>query len=369
MSLDDSEPKEQQAKEAQKEPDDDSNSEEEAAGGEWQQPTSCATLKAASHDNNSQLEATVGLLRHCRELDGFLATWREAYAELRGAVLELQTLTTSQSELTTSRFERRGQLTKANLAGRGRTDVAKDAEVELEFTSLAINNNSKTHLSTALGDVLGEAIGDVLGEADDKLGNIVNGRPSLINGKDRHGGHHSPHGSDDDSSSSFDLEVEEEWSKRISDMEARLREKEQYEDYDDDDDDDDDDDPVLYLPFLHSRPMAQILDRIEEVANEDVERTSDASCGNSAADTSDEDDSSRESSVSVERLWASVRQVAPTVPIGKTGDAPYFSPGGPHSLPGPKLPASFRTRGPMGPKEEGPLSKLMDAELLESDDD
>mmetsp|Transcript_11663 Transcript_11663/g.22589 ORF Transcript_11663/g.22589 Transcript_11663/m.22589 type:complete len:304 (-) Transcript_11663:362-1273(-) len=238
MSLDDSEPKEQQAKEAQKEPDDDSNSEEEAAGGEWQQPTSCATLKAASHDNNSQLEATVGLLRHCRELDGFLATWREAYAELRGAVLELQTLTTSQSELTTSRFERRGQLTKANLAGRGRTDVAKDAEVELEFTSLAINNNSKTHLSTALGDVLGEAIGDVLGEADDKLGNIVNGRPSLINGKDRHGGHHSPHGSDDDSSSSFDLEVEEEWSKRISDMEARLREKEQYEDYDDDDDDD-----------------------------------------------------------------------------------------------------------------------------------
>lgn len=343
MSLEDSEPKGRHGEE----PANDSNNEEEAADGERHQPTSRSTLEAARHDNNTQQEATVELLRHCRELDGFLESCREAYADLRGAVQELQALTTSPSQ-------RGGQLTEANFAGRALADAAKD-EAEFEFTSLAINT-SKTDLSAA--------IGDVFGEAEEKLGSVVNGRATL-NSKERSSGHHSPHGSDGDSSSSFDLEVEEEeWSKRIADMEARLREKEQYED---DDDDDDDDDPVLYLPFLHSRPMAQILDRIEEVPNEDVERTSDASCGNSAADTSDEDSSSCESSV--ERLWASVRQVGPTVPIGKTGKVPYFSPGGPHSIPGPKIPASFRTRGPMGPKEEGPLSKLIDAELLESDDD
>mmetsp|Transcript_118122 Transcript_118122/g.345986 ORF Transcript_118122/g.345986 Transcript_118122/m.345986 type:complete len:271 (-) Transcript_118122:91-903(-) len=164
----------------------------------------------------------------------------------------------------------------------------------------------------------------------------------------------SPRGSDGGSSSSFDLDVDEEWSRRGNGEKRRDRDK-YYED-----EEDDDDNPVLYSPlffenFLQSRLMArvaigeglralmdqswcQVLDRIDEGGDEEPEPTPEdgrASSGESSRDSS------------VERLWAGARR-------------------GHHSG-GRRCLASYRMRGPLGPKDDGPLSKLMDQELLESE--
>uniref|UniRef100_A0A7S2DWB7 Uncharacterized protein n=1 Tax=Alexandrium andersonii TaxID=327968 RepID=A0A7S2DWB7_9DINO len=187
----------------------------------------------------------------------------------------------------------------------------------------------------------------------------------------------SPRGSDAGSSESFDLEVDELWSRRVEAMEEKERgSRRRYfatEDGDEDDDDDDDDDnPVLYSrlffqEFLQSQLMArvamgeglralndqtwcQILYSIEEGEGEEEdhvdgvegeEKEQPRKVDRELVDSSG--DSSRDSSM--ERRWSSMQR------CGR----------------GRKCPASFRMRGPIGPKDDGPLSKLIDLEVLDSE--
>merc|ERR1712048_1114062 len=140
-------------------------------------------------------------------------------------------------------------------------------------------------------------------------------------------------GSSDSGSSSTWGEIDEEWTRRLLDIEkANDHDKEVEEESDD---------PIIHLPFLSCRASSQILERIEEVSNEDHERSSSpassSACGSSGS--------------SVERLWASVPQAG-------HGAQPLRDGASDHSPRSPSVVASFRTRSPPGPKDNGPLSKL-----------
>lgn len=317
------------------------------AAGE-QQPLVMAASQCQEGD--AERKATAELSRHCHELSGLLSLWREGHADLHGALWELLKI----AQQTSGQGGKLSEVCESSgTAGAEAEDEAAEAQSGAagpqrlgdrfrepqgegcpEFTSLAIQ--------------LGPAPRRGSGELDAAGSEYVVSR----------GGGDSPRHSDGGSSESFDLEVDEEWTRRMHDMEGKRRDSDKYYE---DDDEDDDNNPVIYSPlffenFLQSRLMArvaigeglralidqswcQILCRVDEVEDEEGEQPD--------VPEQESHDSSGESSrdSSMERLWATVRS----------------------SSGGRRCPASYRMRGPMGPKEDGPLSKLMDQELLESE--
>lgn len=193
-------------------------------------------------------------------------------------------------------------------------------------------------------------------------------------------------------SSAFDVDMDEEWTKRLHDL---------HQDLDvggGEDEEEEEDKPAersFALAFL-GRRSPHILERIDEGSREDDNSASAPSSGASSSGSNDS---------SVERAWAEVpeagygggasvcaeaaggagapEEAGPSRPLGegcsrraarrRRGDEAgasrrregrskgYTPPGGGVS----GVAASFRTRGPPGPKDDGPLSRLQ--EKLEMD--
>mmetsp|Transcript_40555 Transcript_40555/g.121219 ORF Transcript_40555/g.121219 Transcript_40555/m.121219 type:complete len:329 (+) Transcript_40555:128-1114(+) len=320
--------------------------------GSGQRPVVMAATNCQEGD--AERKATAELSRHCHELTGLLSLWREGYSDLHGALWELLQMAQPSSGQGGGRIvpyfdglgtsgaegEDKAASTLPGTFGAPRLDRFREPQEEAcpEFTSLAIQLGPSPRRGS--------------------LGLEVAGTEYVV----ARGGGDSPRGSDDGSSSSFDLEVDEEYSRRIGEMEGKRRDRYKYEE----DDEDDEDNPVLYSSpllfenFLQSRLMArvaigeglralidkswcQILFRIDEGEDEDGEGP--PAAGREREDRESSGESSRESSVDgawANRWW------------GSCG-------------PGQRFPASFRLRGPPTYKEDGPLQKLLDQELMESE--
>jgi len=122
------------------------------------------------------------------------------------------------------------------------------------------------------------------------------------------------------SSSSFDLDVCEEWAKRLQDVEVDLSHHEE-----------DDSDPLINTPWLLRRLSSHMLEPIEEGSNEDDD-------SDHAQDAVEADRPSSAHSSDVERLWANVCEaghgskdaVVPTdvtqhAQVAKDGKSPHSS--------------------------------------------
>lgn len=298
-------------------------------------------------ESDAERKATAELSRHCHELMGLLSIWREGYGELEDAFRELLQLSGH------------GGKVKSGLGGEGSKRTAGPLEEDdvvvlddLEVQSAAGGEQLRRSERGAFLAPRCERFREPQQEACPEFTSLAIqlGSPAPKKGSQELGvassdyivrGGGSGPDSDCSSSGSFDLEDDEEWARRIQQVEAK---RHRYCE-------EDDENPVLqgprlYMDFLQSRLLARVqlgdgcqalIDRtwcqiLEQIKEGD--ETSDA-----LPDTHSDGEDSHDSSL--ERLCRHGR--------------------------GRRRPASFRCRPEPGQKDDGPLTRLMDLELLETE--
>eukprot|EP00927_Polykrikos_kofoidii_P067992 TRINITY_DN63402_c0_g1_i1.p1 TRINITY_DN63402_c0_g1~~TRINITY_DN63402_c0_g1_i1.p1 ORF type:complete len:395 (-),score=81.31 TRINITY_DN63402_c0_g1_i1:19-1203(-) len=238
------------------------------------QPENSPALQAVT----AELNAASGLLEHCDELAELLVLWRESRAEMRGAMRQLGQLVRRASTSPRSLIGGGGCVGSRNDSGGRSVDFARNSYGGGGYGGLCGFNGSTSSRGgrSARGH-----------PSEDGLAGATN--------LSAEGGEDSP--ASGSSSASFDLEVDEELTRRLR---AELDE----EDYDD---------LIFRGPCGFTRLGCGGLEPISEDSNEDALSSPNVSrdCIDSHP-TGGSEGSSRASSV--ERLWAGVREVGGECP-------------------------------------------------------
>lgn len=244
------------------------------------------------------------LRKHYGALLDLVGKWRDGYSELHVALLELSLLVGEPRRPAPSRGAPRSAVNKVRWPSEedeeGDEDAALDAEPGHHGRRLLpAGDDAAGHGSEALLVSAGQptsgsdarsrprvAVSPAACVPDRGLRGAGNAPGGDSSGARTNGYADDSMSGDSDSSASFDIEVDEEWSRPLAEEAVKGTTTEA--------DDDDDRYASIHLPFL-----SQVMDRIDEGSNEDDESL--AGLPPSSGGSSGSRDSS------VERLWANVQ--------------------------------------------------------------